>query len=205
MSDNNYHTGFEVYKAYLALKSHFNQSDYDYIKYNGNVSASIDSFKRRKDRWHFEKISKKYGSRSFEFLLSNLIEDKKFWAGRAMDKKYDQIFNSWMGYIEADLYHFEADMNTINEYCEAEGCGFNDIFLVVPGKHPIIFKLYKKSHIHFYTICYLAKMTGFHIELDKVNSFDPVWKEESNKIHKTIPFCNIKDEYGEIVNKIFAT
>ena len=40
---------FDAYKIYIALKSHFN-SDYDFNKYHGKTSVTLDSFLKRSDR-----------------------------------------------------------------------------------------------------------------------------------------------------------
>ena len=37
---------FDAYKVYIALKSHFN-SDYDFNKYHGKTSVSLDSFLKK--------------------------------------------------------------------------------------------------------------------------------------------------------------
>ena len=50
---------FDAYKVYIALKSHFN-SDYDFNKYNGKTSVSLDSFLKRGDRHFFGKVGRKY-------------------------------------------------------------------------------------------------------------------------------------------------
>ncbi len=42
-------TPFESYKTFLAVKSHFTTDNYDYVKYNGKVTASASSFETRKD------------------------------------------------------------------------------------------------------------------------------------------------------------
>ena len=36
--------GYEAYKLYLAIKLHFSTEDYDFIKHNGKVNCSLDSF-----------------------------------------------------------------------------------------------------------------------------------------------------------------
>ena len=67
-------TEFEAYQNYLALKLHFLDSNYDYIKYNGKVSASVESFKNRKDKYQFLKLSKKLSDEQItEYYIANFI------------------------------------------------------------------------------------------------------------------------------------
>ena len=51
-------TGFEAFTLYYTLKLHFT-TDYDYFKYNGKSSVSIDAFEKRKEKYHFYKLSRK--------------------------------------------------------------------------------------------------------------------------------------------------
>ena len=51
-------TPFECYKTYVAMKQHFTKDKYDYFKYGGKSRASATSFKGRKDRYFFERMSR---------------------------------------------------------------------------------------------------------------------------------------------------
>ena len=49
-------TPFEVYKQYVAVKLHFNNEKYDYIKCNGRTkNITQNSFAKRRDKYYFEK------------------------------------------------------------------------------------------------------------------------------------------------------
>ena len=50
---------FETYQAYLGIKNHFNNPKYDYFKYK-KTRATLTSFNKRKDKYFFEKSSRKY-------------------------------------------------------------------------------------------------------------------------------------------------
>jgi len=49
----------EVYQSYLAFKNHFTKEKYDYFKYGGRSRASEGAFNKRKDRYFFERMSRK--------------------------------------------------------------------------------------------------------------------------------------------------
>ena len=65
---------YDAYKMYLGLRLHFNQINYDYIRYNGAVNCSKDSFMQRSDRYFFHKMGKKYNGELEPFLVSNFTE-----------------------------------------------------------------------------------------------------------------------------------
>ena len=48
--------GYNAYITYLAIKQHFTSPEYDFIKYNGKVRASKDSFLKRRDKFFFDSI-----------------------------------------------------------------------------------------------------------------------------------------------------
>ena len=50
---------YEVYTTYLALKKHFTDKKYDYHKYRGKTRTSKNAFNARRDRYFFEKMSRK--------------------------------------------------------------------------------------------------------------------------------------------------
>ena len=78
---------FDAYKVYIALKSHFN-SDYDFNKYHGKTSVSLDSFLKRSDRHFFGKVGRKYKEDTPDFFISNFINDPKGWIGNFTDSNY---------------------------------------------------------------------------------------------------------------------
>ena len=53
-------TDYEVYKTYLGISRHFTTESYDYQKYCGKVRCSLQSFYKNKQRFWFEKLSRKY-------------------------------------------------------------------------------------------------------------------------------------------------
>ena len=75
-------TPFEVYQKYLSLKQHFNRNEYDYFKFRGRVRASESSFEKRKDKYHFIRLSKIYKEDDLiRFLVSNFVKTKNMWVG----------------------------------------------------------------------------------------------------------------------------
>ena len=48
--------GYDAYTLYLGIKLHFYSKDYNFVRYNGKVKADINSFLKRKDKYHFGKL-----------------------------------------------------------------------------------------------------------------------------------------------------
>ena len=65
-------TPFETYRTYLSMKSHFTNPKFDFFKYGGKSRATITAFNKRKDKYWFEKTSRKSSDQEvIDFLLLN--------------------------------------------------------------------------------------------------------------------------------------
>lgn len=99
--------GFQAYQIYNALKLHFT-SNYDAVKYNFRTSAKRDSFERRRDRYFFEKLSRRFDKEKLiQFCTANLIHDPTVWVGSMTDA----IYNDYIGRHDKLTYMLTQDMN----------------------------------------------------------------------------------------------
>ena len=56
------------------MKNHFTNRKYDFFRYGGKSSATVTSFNKRKDKYWFEKTSRKYSDDDIvNFLLANFV------------------------------------------------------------------------------------------------------------------------------------
>ena len=95
---------YDAYKMYLALKMHFTQDKYDYIKYNGSVRANPQSFDTRKDKFFFYKLSKKEDL--LNYYVSNMLEKPDIWAGDLLNEKAENVYADWQKRQQSLTYHF---------------------------------------------------------------------------------------------------
>ena len=73
--------GIEAYKTYLAIKNHFKTS-YDYFKYNGRVKVTNESFLKRRDKYFFAKLERRYKKNELVyFFVANFMKDEGMWSG----------------------------------------------------------------------------------------------------------------------------
>ena len=80
--------GYDAYTLYLGIKLHFYSKDYNFVRYNGKVKADINSFVKRKDKYHFGKLYKKYKNNLQDFYIANLsVYD--LWAGDLLENECD--------------------------------------------------------------------------------------------------------------------
>ena len=71
------------------MKSHFTNRKYDFFKYGGKSRATVTAFNRRKDKYWFEKTSRKYSDGQIvDFLLANFVTStnpENLWIGEIIN------------------------------------------------------------------------------------------------------------------------
>ena len=180
-------TPFETYQTYLSMKSHFTNPKYDFIKYGGKSRATITSFNKRKDKYWFEKTSRKYSDQEvIDFLLSNFINatnPQNLWIGEIINSG-ERTYAEWKMRQQSLTYMFtEQSENLLSE---------NDLEKVFDCSkgHPIVLKKYLGGEISLETLSILEKVFSFKGKFDKKLT-DPVWETVSMKLKKYLPFLNI--------------
>ena len=70
---------YNLFKTYIAMKSHFTTEAYDYMKYGGKVSISETAYQKRKDIASFKIVAGWLPQKHCESLLvSHFIEMNDF-------------------------------------------------------------------------------------------------------------------------------
>ena len=195
-------TPFETYQAYLGMKSHFTNPKYDFIKYGGKSRATITSFNKRKDKYWFEKTSRKYSDQEvIDFLLSNFVNatnPQNLWIGEIINSG-ERTYAEWKMRQQSLTYMFKEQSENLLLDNDLER-----VFSCSKG-HPVVLKKYLGGEISLETLSILEKIFSFQKNFDKKLS-DPVWETVSMKLKKYLPFLNInvfqfKKVLREIINE----
>jgi len=103
-------TPFETYQTYLSMKSHFTNRKYDFFKYGGKSRATVTAFNRRKDKYWFEKTSRKYSDGQIvDFLLANFVTStnpENLWIGEIINSG-ERNYSEWMKTQQSLKYLFK--------------------------------------------------------------------------------------------------
>ncbi len=195
-------TPFETYQTYLSMKSHFTNRKYDFFKYGGKSRATMSSFNKRKDKYWFEKTSRKYSDEEvLNFLLANFVNTdtpQNLWIGEMINSG-ERTYAEWMKRIQSLTYIFKEQSEKLLLETDLE-----ELFNCSKG-HPLVLKKYLGGEISLETLTILEKVFSFVKNFDKKLD-DPVWESVSLKIKKYTPFINInvfqyKKLLREIVNE----
>jgi hypothetical protein len=190
-------TPFEVYKLYLALKQHFTRDSYSFFKYNGKVSASVNSFENRRDKFYFDKLSKHRDPQSF--ILANLINDPSIWIGELVtNDASERRYKDWLKRNQALSYNFRCEMELLEP-------NFDDNFRMEAGGHPPLLKKYLGGQVSLESLIILLHITKAFGRWNNSLEYDPIWKDIRRKIIKYQPFMKYDaSKFRKIVVEKFS-
>jgi len=198
-------SAYQAYQSFVAIKQHFMKSSYDYFKYGGKVKSSLNSFRSKKDRFHFERLTRKYDeSELVDFFVSNLIKSPDVWVGDlCRNPNYDEHYQNWKK-KKRDLTHqFQCDILCLNESTES----FNDLFSCTQSEHPKLFDMYNEGAISLETIIGIDMVLGCFKHWDCVLRGDIIWDDFYHLCRQYTPFLNYdakcRIRFKEILRKEF--
>jgi len=195
-------TPFETYQSYLSMKSHFTNRKYDFFRYGGKSRATMASFNKRKDKYWFEKTSRKYSDEQIvDFLLANFVttdNPKNLWIGEIINSG-ERTYADWIRRQQSVSYIFKEESTKLFDNHKLD-----ELFECGRG-HPIILKKFLGGDITLETFVIFDIIFSFSEKFDE-KLLDPVWETVSLKIRKYKPFLNInvfnfKKILREIVNE----
>jgi hypothetical protein len=180
-------TPFETYQHYLSLKNHFTNPKYDFFKYGAKTRASVTSFNKRKDKYWFEKTSRKYNDKEVvDFLVSNFTatdNPQNLWIGEIINSG-ERNYAEWTKRQQSLTYLFKEQSSELFSENELES-----VFDCSKG-HPPVLKMFLGGKISLETLVIYDKIFLFGNTFDK-KLLDPVWESVSLKLKKYSPFLNI--------------
>ena len=175
-------TDYEAYQNYLAMKLHFG-GNYDFHKYNGKVSATLESFEKRKDKYKFVRLSKKLSDpQILDFYLANFIRGKE-WIG-----DFDQ--KNWVAHkkiVQSLQYFYENDLEKLLTTSD----NFDILFKCKDGNHPKLIKAYLGKKITLETLVILEKVLQYRKSFDEDIKEKFIWPKVSKLIGKYEPFMQV--------------
>ena len=180
-------SAYETYCLYLAIKSHFTTQSYDYHKYQGKIKVSKESFDIRKDRFLFQKLSRKYSNDKMnDFLISNCIKGKK-WVGEFLDDDAEDIYRQYVKRRQSFTYVFANEIQKLFDSVSSP----EKIFISSTNQsyYPPVIESYLSNCIGEDTLCVINNFFNFVPKLDRdLGKDDILWKSIRIITIKLLPF-----------------
>ena len=173
---------YDVYKYYMAMKLHFESESYEAPKYNYKTSAKPQSFFKRRDKYHFAKLGRKFDEPNelIDFFTAQFTASDKSWVGDMLQD--EEKYTEWQKRQQSLTYNFEQD---INKLAEEAGGTFDDIFTILEGNnYPLVIEKYMQEEITLETVVILDRLTGFMRRADRAITETIVWPDVSKRIRK---------------------
>jgi hypothetical protein len=175
-------SGFECYKTYLAVNSHFKQKHYNFFTYGGKTSVKSTTYEARRDKYFFEKASRKFKRDDFvKYLVANFTHGDT-WIGELLTPSKEITFKKWRKHIESLTYNFKEELSHIHD----KESDFNHLFVIKDGKHPLAFRLYQRGKVSLETLVILDDLCHFTKHWSRQD--DLILAELVELIHKYRPF-----------------
>jgi hypothetical protein len=186
-------TGFEAYKEYLAVKNNFSLDSYDYIKYNGRISASEASSLKRKDKFFFTKLGRRFDRREElrDFLVSNFLHNEKIWVGNLLDEKHLDVYKSWLKKQQSLSYVLRSDFSTVLSFMDDKDVTFDTLFEMRDNELPLLLQLQQEDTIQVETLIVMDKVLNFFRRWDKKvedDIFYPIVRKRMKKYEGFIDY-----------------
>ena len=194
-------TGFASFALYNALKTHFTSKSYDFFKYNGKTNVSKETFLKRKDKYSFYKLSRKFSLEELRnFYLANFVYGDSSWVGEMTGPEGEAAYKKWKKINQSLTYVFENDILGLVGNDAPE-----QMLIVNDGQHPILLREVMSGTISVETLCILNDIMNFFPMWDRKITDDIVWPNWRLKCEKYAPFIQYdKAKFKNILKEVIT-
>ena len=188
----------ECYKLYMALRLHFYDKKYDFVKYNGKVKATADSFYKRRDKYCFDRLLRTYGeNRMLEFFVANFVNGDKY--GGLHDECADDVYSNWQKRTQGLTYNFKKEIQDVVNLVDT----FDELFKIEDGQNPILLTKYYQGDVSPETFIIMDQILDFMPHFDVELDDDIMWPETRNLLNKYSRLLSVdKKKYREIMKNV---
>jgi hypothetical protein len=191
--------GYDLYCTYQAIKLHFTSEQYNFFHYDGKTKVSVDAFQKRRDKFLFHRLARKYrDDEMVPFLVSNFVYSDGNWTKSLLEEEAEQTYREWKRITDSMTKIYEEDLCKI-----ATKETFNDLFKVEDGQFPKLLVLFMQKDVTIETMVILNNIFNFISIWDKKISDDIIYPKISRKIRKYGSFLNVNvDKYKLLTKKV---
>lgn len=170
-------TPFKCFKLYLALKRHFDKTNYNFIKYKGRMKVSQDTFEARNDRHLFTKLADQ--KKVPQLILSNLVHDPSLYVTDFLSSEGQDRLRAYIKYQESFDYSF---MREIKQYDT-----IGQMVKVRDGEYPAIVTDWLSGKVSIDTLSVIDKViNGTKYWSESLS--DPLWDDINRRLLNYRPF-----------------
>ena len=190
--------GYDLYGLYQAIKLHFTSETYNFFHYDGKTRVSIDAFQKRRDKFLFHRLARKYrDDEMVPFLVANFVHSDDNWTKSLLEEEAEEAYRDWKRRTDSMTKVYTEDLQKI-----ANKDNFNDLFKVEDGQFPKLLMLFMQNEITIETMVILNNIFDYIRIWDKKISDDIIYPKVSRKIRKYGAFLAVNvDKYKSLTKE----
>ena len=177
--------GYDLYCLYQAIKLHFTSEGYNFFHYDGKTRVSIDAFEKRRDKYFFHRLARKYRDEEMvSFLVANFVKGKK-WIGEFLEEDAEVNYIEYMKHKQSFSYFFENEVSYLFSIVDEP----KELFKYSSGTYPVIINEYLSGKLSLETLAILNRYICFLESMDhKYGKDDIIWSKIKLLAQKILPF-----------------
>ena len=189
--------GYDLYCTYQAIKLHFTSENYNFFQYDGKTRVSVDAFQKRRDKFLFHRLARKYrDDEMVPFLVANFVHSDDNWTKSLLEDEAEETYRDWKRTTDSMSKIYVEDLQKV-----ATKDTFNDLFKVEDGQFPKLLVAFLQKDVTIETMVILNNIFGFIKIWDKKISDDFIYPKVSRKIRKYGAFLNVNVDKYKILTK----
>ena len=190
--------GYDLYCTYQAIKLHFTSENYNFFQYDGKTRVSVDAFQKRRDKFLFHRLARKYrDDEMVPFLVANFVHSDDNWTKSLLEDEAEETYRDWKRTTDSMSKIYVEDLQKI-----ATKETFNDLFKVEDGQFPKLLVHFLQKDVTIETMVILNNIFDFIRIWDKKISDDFIYPKVSRKIRKYGAFLNVNvDKYKPLTKE----
>jgi hypothetical protein len=191
--------GYDLYCIYQAVKLHFTSENYNFFQYDGKTRVSIDAFQKRRDKFLFHRLARKYRDEEMiPFLVANFVHSDDNWTKSLLEDQAEETYRDWKRTTDSMTKIYLEDLQKI---CP-DPKEFNNLFKVEDGQFPKLLVAFLQKDVTIETLVILNNIFNFIKIWDKKISDDIIYPKVSRKVRKYGSFLAVNvDKYKQLTKE----
>jgi hypothetical protein len=171
--------GYDLYCTYQAIKLHFTSENYNFFHYDGKTRVSIDAFQKRRDKFLFHRLARKYrDDEMVPFLVANFVHSDDNWTKSLLEDEAEETYRDWKRTTDSMSKIYVED-----------------------GQFPKLLVTFLQKDVTIETMVILNNIFDFIRIWDKKISDDIIYPKVSRKIRKYGSFLAVNVDKYKLLTK----
>ena len=180
-------SGFVAYALYNSIRLHFTSKTYDYFKYNGKTNVTKDTFTKKKDKFTFYKLARKYSLNDLKmFYVANFLEKTDGWVNDLLSQDAEENYVKWQKVNQSLTYMFSNDLDKLLDLVDNP----SDLLKVKSNEYPKLLLNVMSKFTHIETLIIMNDILNFFPMWEKKIDDTYIWPNFKMKCEKYLPFIS---------------